>query len=90
MSAENHQPLAEQIRELFSLFQTLNFCHERPESECSRHQFSETFRLEQLGEYRIVLERGRGGVFGRRRRARLICRWHRINRPRDATLDDWP
>ena len=60
--AQRHKELAAEIRELFPLIETLEHCRDRKESECLRYRFPQEFRIEQLGEYRIVRELGRGGM----------------------------
>lgn len=60
--AQKHKELADEIREIFPLVATLEHCRDRKESEGFRHRFPEEFRVEQLGEYRIVRELGRGGM----------------------------
>ncbi|MBM4077655.1 MAG: hypothetical protein FJ267_18665, partial [Planctomycetes bacterium] len=54
--------LAAEIRELFPVVETLEHCRSRNDSESVRYRFPEEFRIEQLGEYRIVRELGRGGM----------------------------
>ncbi|MBC8116280.1 MAG: hypothetical protein H7062_17975, partial [Candidatus Saccharimonas sp.] len=58
--AQKHKELAGEIREIFPLVATLEHCRDRKESEGLRHRFPQEFRIEQLGEYRIVRELGRG------------------------------
>ena len=60
--AQKHKELAAEIREIFPLVATLEHCRDRKESDCLRHRFPQEFRIEQLGEYRIVRELGRGGM----------------------------
>ena len=60
--AQRHKELADDIRELFPLVETLEHCRDRKESEVLRYRFPQEFRIEQLGEYRIVRELGRGGM----------------------------
>lgn len=60
--AQKHKDLAEEIREIFPLVETLERCRERKESDGLRYRFPQEFRIEQLGEYRIVRELGRGGM----------------------------
>jgi len=59
---QKHKELADDIREIFPLVATLEHCRDRRESEGLRHRFPQEFRIEQLGEYRIVRELGRGGM----------------------------
>ncbi len=60
--AQKYKELAGEIREIFPLVATLEHCRDRKESEGLRHRFPLEFRIEQLGEYRIVRELGRGGM----------------------------
>ena len=60
--AQKYKELADEIREIFPLVATLEHCRDRKESEVLRHRFPQEFRIEQLGEYRIVRELGRGGM----------------------------
>jgi serine/threonine protein kinase len=60
--AERYPELAEQIRELFPLIQSLEHWKTDREMECMRRNVPAVLSLTRLGDYELVRELGRGGM----------------------------
>ena len=60
--ARRYPSLAEQIRELFPLIENLERWKSEKEVECLKRNVPKEFSFNQLGEYKLVRELGRGGM----------------------------
>lgn len=60
--AARYPHLADQIRELFPLVDNLEHWKSEKEIECLRRSVPKEFPFDQLGDYRLIKELGRGGM----------------------------